>query len=152
MAKRPSFERSPTDIKRGTVGTWTFDAKIVRHASHRALYKGSGKHKNYTSPTNEWIVDPKTDASKCEKFSEQDWPKLQKLLREAIELGCTSGNPNEAFPLRAWAYVNDVLHEARRTNLQTGEYHAFPLDYKEHHPSDPQKLLRNAPRVNITVI
>jgi hypothetical protein len=74
------------------------------------------------------------------------------LLREAIQSGCTSGIPEEAFPFRAWGYINGVLHEARRTNPESGEYHAFPLDYKEHYPQDPKKLLRKATRVDIAVI
>jgi|ERR1035441_3714676 hypothetical protein len=152
MAKRPSFERSLTDVKRGTVGTWTPDAKKVKLASEKALYRGSGKHKTYPSPTKEWIVDPKTDATKCDKYSPKDWPKLQRLLREAILSGCTGGDSEDLFPFRVWAYINDVLHEARRTNAQNGEYHAFPLDYKEHHPIDPKKILRNAPRAIIAVI
>ena len=152
MAKRPSFERSPTDIKRATVGTWTVDERVIHRASKTAVYKGSGKHKNYPSPSRVWLIDPKTDAAKCEKFSEEDWPTLQRLLREAIESGCTAGNSDESFPFRAWAYINGVLHEARRTNAETGEYHAFPLDYREHHPHDPHKLLKRAPRADISVI
>jgi hypothetical protein len=141
-----------TDIKRGIVGTWAPDAKSVDRASSKAQYRGSGKHKNYPSMTKEWIVDPKADAAKCDKFSDKDWSKLQRLLRDAILSGCTAGDSEEPFPFRVWAYINDVLHEARRTNVQTGEYHAFPLDYKEHYPTDPKKLLRNAPRANIAVI
>lgn len=152
MAKRPTFERPLTDIKRSIVGSWTSDDQRVVLASKKAFYRGSGRHKSYPSPSKEWVINTKTDLAKCDKFSEKDWPKLQQTLRAAIRAGCTSGTSDDAFPFRAWAYINNVLHEARRTNTETGEYHAFPLDYKEHHPQDPQNLLKKAPRVDIAVV
>jgi hypothetical protein len=60
--------------------------------------------------------------------------------------------PDERFPTRVWAYINDRLHEAKITNPATGEYHGMPLDYESQKPDDPHELLRNAPRVTLPVI
>ena len=89
MAKRPSFKRSLTDIKRGTVGTWSSDSQKVRHASQNAIYRGSGKHKTYPSPTKDWIIDPKTDAAKCEN-------SLRRIGRSSN--GCSERRFNPAAP------------------------------------------------------
>jgi len=45
--------------------------------------------------------------------------------------------------------VNERLHEARLSNQETGEYHGFPLDYRQNYPSDPHGFLDIAPRILI---
>jgi hypothetical protein len=76
---------------------------------------------------------------------------LQRVLRRAINAGCVDVEFRGDFPSRAWAFINDTLHEARLTNQQTGEYHGFPIDYEEQYPLDPHDILRTAPRVQIPV-
>ena len=99
------------------------------------------------------ILGPRhhADKAKCAHFARSEWVRLQESLQEAIAAGCVNEEFRGGFPIRAWAYINGILHEARLSNRSNGEYHGFPLEYPEQIPSDPANLLRNAPRVEITI-
>jgi hypothetical protein len=73
-------------------------------------------------------------------------------LQLAIAAPCVDEEFRGDFPARTWAYVNGVLHEARLSNKERGEYHAFPLEYEEQKPEDPHNLLIHAPHVTIPVV
>lgn len=123
--------------------------------AERLTYAGSGKHKTYwPSPgcgdwTPIWIDDGETE--RCDKFDPASWPELGRLLKDAISGGFVSADRNgqpllhaDGFPARAWAWIDDVLHEARYS--QNGRYHAFPLTRRECWPRDPYDRLASAPR------
>ena len=151
MARRPRHQRRSREIRRGAIAPWTVDADEPRRVASRATYRASGEHKDHPPPIEGlWTVSPRSDKAKCERIGREDWPRVLETLRAAIEAGCV-GEFRGGFPSRVWAFVNGVLHEARLTNELNGEYHAFPLNYPEQHPDDPDDRLRTAPRVEITV-
>jgi hypothetical protein len=115
-------------------------------------YGGSGKHKNYPAPHGEWVPVHRPGTALCDHFDQANWPQLVQSLQEAIRRSCVQLDADLEFPIRAWAFINGKLHEARITNQGSGEYHGFPLDYESQKPEDPHGLLRNAPRVDIPVV
>ena len=148
MPKPPKFQRGRLDIKRGEVAAWPSDAATADSVASRVSYQPNGKHKAYASPEGRWTYI-RSSASKCDKIPEEAWPMLTELLRTAIEKECVSRNFRGGFPARAWAYLNGKLHEARLDNQGMGTYHAFPLEYEEQFPRDPDNLLSDAPRMDI---
>lgn len=144
MARRP---RRHHDIDRGTIRPWPDDAESPKDLAKRVTYGGSPLHKDHPSPAGPpaW----RSDKAKCPKFPEKDWAKLLKALRQAIEAKCVDSFQG-AFPKRAWAWINGILHEARLTNKETGEYHGFPIDDERQYP-EPPDALEKAPRVDIPV-
>lgn len=122
----------------------------------RVRYEGSGKHKTYPPPPQmrgAWIPtfidDGQTE--RCGHFAFDEWADVQELLRRAVAGGFVAARKNgqpdlrdDGMPSRAWAFVDDVLHEARYTN--NGVYHAFPLSVRDTWPQDPYHRLEEAPR------
>ena len=149
MTRRPRFQRQADDFKRGHVAPWPADGPTPAVIAARVTYVGNDIHKSYRSPTGRPLYGAKPDEAQCDHFDEAAWPRLQNLLRAAVEAPCVDRSFRGAFPARAWAYVNGVLHEARLTNQGNGQYHGFPLDYPEQAPHDPLGLLRNAPRASV---
>lgn len=119
--------------------------------AERVSYRGSGKHKSYPAPNHEWEPVHRPGTAVCARFNPTEWHRLEEALRESIRRSCVQLEPRRGFPTRAWAYINGTLHEARLTNQGNGEYHGFPLEYESQKPEDPHDLLRNAPRVTISV-
>ena len=94
----------------------------------------------------------KADKAKCARFARTEWHRLQEVLRQAISASCVDGEFRGDFPARAWAFINDVLHEARLSNRGNGEYHGFPLEYQEQWPDDPNDLLRQSEETTFTIL
>jgi hypothetical protein len=123
----------------------------LQELAAKVRYVPSGEHKTYPSETGLWTIGHKIDKAKCDRFDPAHWPRIEQVLQDPVRHGCIDSEFRGEFPARAWAYINDTLHEARLSNLVNGEYHGFPLDYPEQFPEDPACLLRNAPRVAIPV-
>jgi len=70
-------------------------------------------------------------------------------LRQSIRAGFVSDFRGK-YPYRVWVWINDVLHEARLTNAETGDYHGFPIDDPSQYPEQAE-LLKAAPRVQVPV-
>ena len=131
---------------------WPADKPPAQEVEKRVHYRANGEHKNYPSATGLWtFVQSKADKAKCAKLGESEWGILLETLRAALRASCVHQEFRGDFPARVWAFVNGTLHEARLSNQSTGEYHGFPLEYGEQWPDDPEGLLRNAPRVAISV-
>jgi hypothetical protein len=145
MGRRSGFQRSPDDFKPGRLIGWEADATTRARIAQMVRYRGNGAHKTYPAPNGEWTPALRRGKAACWVFDQNDWRRLEQLLRRAIIAGCVADLRN-GFPSRAWAFVNNILHEARLHNDQVGEYHGFPLEYREQWPIDPDGLLRNAPR------
>jgi len=150
MGKRAGYQRTPDDFKPGRLIAWVADEETRRNLAQRVHYRGNGAHKTYPAPNGEWIPCLRRGKAECWKFDPKDWPRLVILLRQAIVAGCVAEFRN-GFPSRVWAYINGALHEARLHNAELGEYHGFRLEYPQQTPSDPEGLLRNAPREQIPV-
>lgn len=152
MAKRPNYQRAPDDFRPGIVAPWPQDKAEPATVAARVKYIPSGEHKTYPSRKRLWTFDHRSHKAKCDHFAGDPWPELKATLQRAIETPVVSAEFRGEFPSRVWAYVNGILHEARLSNQQRGEYHGFPLEYPEQFPIDPHDLLRFAPRVTLAVI
>lgn len=146
MPVRPQ-ERRPKDFKPGEVTGWrpgVDRAPLV----DRAHYIPDGKHKSYPAPNGEWTLCTRPEGTRCPRIPPEKWRHLQTYLRSAMAAGVVQFHPEDDsdFPARVWSYIDDRLYEARRSNAASGGYHAFPLDYEDHHPRDPHGLLARAPR------
>jgi hypothetical protein len=149
MAKRPTYRRAGSEIRRGRIGKWPANGPSQVEVSGRVHYIPNGEHKNYPSPTNAWIFGPKKDKSLCLRYPQEAWPQLTAGLRTAIAGPCISEEFRSVFPARAWIYVDGLLHEVRLSSETNGEYHGFPVEYQEAYPEDPQGKLKDCPRVTI---
>ena len=151
MPKPPDLQRAQHG-KPGRIDLWPDGFPPLAEIANKVLYRGNGKHKTYPAPNREWIPSHNDEYAKCDKVPEEEWHKLSKVLSDAICAGCVQLDPACDFPARAWAFVNGILHEARRANRDAGEYHAFPLTKKSQWPHDPHDLLKGAPRVRIPTL
>lgn len=148
MAARPQHRRAQ-DFKPGRVSGWPADAGEAAIVASRASYVPDGKHKDYPAPGGEWTYFRNSEGSKCPPIARDRWHELHTALRAAIRAGVVGGEFRGDFPARVWIYIGARLCEARLSNQETGQYHGFPLDYEEHHPSDPHALLELAPRITL---
>lgn len=145
MARKPKHQRG---IKRGRIVDWPEGVGTPAEVAERVSYKGSVEHKLYPSPAGPPAY--RADKAKCDRYSQEQWPRLLDALRAAIRAGCV-GHFRGSFPDRVWVWINEVLHEARLTNEGTGEYHGFPLNSTLQYP-EPVDRVMEAPRVEIPVI
>lgn len=143
MPKRPRHQRN---IKHGQFIDWPGGVPSPSDVAQRVELRGNTEHKTYLSafgpPANF------SDKTKCDRYREEDWPKLVEALRRAIE-SRSVGSFRGDFPSRAWVWINDVLHEARLENQALGHYHGFPLDPPEY--PLPIDRLKGVPHVEIPV-
>jgi hypothetical protein len=151
MARQPQYQRPPHDFKPGHVDLWGDRRPTPAEIADRVSYRGIGKHKRYPAPNGEWIPVHRPGTAECRQFPPEHWGRLVETLREAIRRSCIQLQIGREYPVRAWAYINGTLHEARISNPGSGEYHGFPLEYESQKPKDPHSLLTNAPRVSIPV-
>lgn len=145
MAKRPTHSRVG---KQSEIVDWPADIGPSNILAQLVTFTGNPQHKTYPTPAGPPAL--KADKAKCWRFPEENWPDLLDALRRAIRAECI-GYFRGRFPSRAWVWINDVLHEARLTNPETGDYHGFPLNDSRDYPR-PSKHLERAPRVQIPVI
>lgn len=143
MPRRPSHQRK---IKQGQFVDWLDHAPLPDEVAQRADLRGNTEHKTYPSQFGPPAIF--SDKTKCDRYRNEDWPRLVEALRLAIQsrsVGIFRGD----FPSRAWVWINGVLHEARLENQELGHYHGFPLD-----PPDyplPMDRLKGVPHVEIPV-
>jgi hypothetical protein len=145
MARRPKYHHG---IKRGQICDWPEGVGTPDGVAARVTYTGNPIHKMYPSPAGPPAY--RADEAKCDRFDREDWPRLLDALQRAIRAGCVSSFRG-AFPLRAWVWINGVLHEARLTNAGTGDYHGFPINDPLQYP-EPLERVEAAPRVQIPVV
>lgn len=104
----------------------------LKVASTKAIYSGSPYHR----PAGSKMGMPKTrrypHASKCDP--KWDRQSATAALRAAIKAGTVSAAFEGHYPRYAWHKDDDVIYEARLTNSQNGEYHAYPLEDKRQWP------------------
>jgi hypothetical protein len=145
MPRRPTHKHG---IKRGRIIDWPEGVGTPAEVAERVTYTGNAVHKSYPS-----LAGPpayRADKAKCDRYSEEQWPRLLDALRAAIRAGCVSSFRGR-FPDRAWVWINGVLHEARLTNEGTGDYHGFPLNNSLQFP-EPVDRVEAAPRVQVPVV
>lgn len=144
MARRPSYQHG---IKRVKICGWPDGVDAPAEVASRTSYSGNPKHKTYPCPAGP--PAQRSDAAKCDKYAPEHWPRLLCALRRGIRAGCVSGFRGN-FPFRTWVWINGVLHEARLTNEDTGDYHGFPINDPSQYP-EPLDQVMAAPRVEIPV-
>jgi hypothetical protein len=142
MARRPTYKHG---IKRGRIIDWPEGVGTPAEIAERVTYTGNPVHKSYPSPAGPPAY--RADKTKCDRYDQEQWPRLLDALRTAIRAGCVS-EFRGSFPERAWVWINDVLHEARLTNEGTGDYQGFPVNDPRQFP-EPVDRVEAAPRVQI---
>ncbi|MGO9469324.1 MAG: hypothetical protein ACLQVF_34810 [Isosphaeraceae bacterium] len=126
---------------------WPDGVGTPAQVADRVTYTGNAVHKSYPSPAGPPAL--RADKAKCDRYAQEQWPRLLAALRIAIRAGIVS-EFRGAFPARAWVWINDVLHEARLSPGGTGDYHGFPLNSPLQYPA-PVDRVEAAPRVQIPV-
>ena len=143
MARRPEYRRLG---KRGRICDWPKSAQSPEEVAEMVRYEGNQKHESYhrrsAGREGRWEI------AQCDRYTPEDWPKLEDVLRMAIKAQCIQ-QFRGGFPSRAWAYINDCLHEARLTEQEQGLYHGFPIDDPTGYPEPADLLEERAPHVNI---
>lgn len=147
MPRKPTVQH---EIKRGQIVEWPRNTSAPQEVAARVTYTGSTLHKTHPSPAVPPAYRRRNHKSKCDRYAEEDWPRILRALQEAIGAMCVSHFQSE-FPSRAWIWINDVLHEARLTNEKTGDYHGFPIDDPRDYPQ-PLERVEAAPRVYIPTV
>src|SRR5690606_9826605 len=100
----------------------------LREAATTAWYGGSAYHRPAGSKMGPPAARRHPHASKCDPRWTKDM--ATQALREAIRAGRVSMAWDGTFPRYAWHQEDAALYEARLTNSQSGEYHAYPLEDK----------------------
>lgn len=145
MSRRPDYRRR---IKPGRIFEWPENVGTPEEVASRVTYAGSALHKTYQSPAGPPAY--RADKAKCDEYPRAAWPQLEEALRNAIRAEMVDVFRGE-FPGRAWVWINNVLHEARLTNQDVGDYHGFPLNDPRNYPA-PIDRIRGAPRVTIPAV
>lgn len=109
----------------------------LKEAGQRAVYAGSPYHRAAMSslggaPTaRRW-----PHASKCPPVWNQG--STTHALREYIRAGRVSADWDEeaTFPRLVWHKDGETLYEARLSNRELGEYHAYPLEDRREWPAN----------------
>ena len=143
MSRRPTYRHQ---IRRGQICPWPEDGPSPADVAENVSYMGSTLHKTYKS-----VFGPpayRSDKAKCAAYPQESWPKILIALQAGIKAKCV-GEFRGDFPARVWVWVNSVLHEARITNQETGEYHGFPIDDPVQYPVPETDLKEKAPHVEI---
>jgi hypothetical protein len=71
-------------------------------------------------------------ASKCPPHWDQ--PSATRALRESLRAGRVSTDWYGNFPRFVWHLEGETLYEARLSNRELGEYHAYPLEDRREWP------------------
>jgi hypothetical protein len=151
MSKRPD-KLVVRGCSHGRIVAWPADEDPPEVVAARASNVGDTTHKKYHSrfgPAN-WKPkrDPKTDKTPCGFYEDWQVHLLQDALRQAIISQCT-GEFQLGSPRRVWAYVNDVLHEAKITVPGQAVYHGFPILDPVQYPGPERELRQRALHVTI---
>jgi hypothetical protein len=71
-------------------------------------------------------------ASKCPPI--WDRASATRALREGLRAGRVSADWDGGFPKFVWHLEDETLYEARLSNRELGEYHAYPLEDRREWP------------------
>jgi hypothetical protein len=109
----------------------------LKRAAATALYAGSPYHRVTGSPMGGVPAGRRwPHASKCPPI--WDERSATQALREAIRAGRVSADWDEDsnFPRLVWHLDGETLYEARLSNKELGEYHAYPLEDRREWPAN----------------
>jgi hypothetical protein len=109
----------------------------LRRAAETAQYTGSPYHRVAGSLMGGNLVGRRwPHASKCP--AEWDRQSATRALREAIRAVRVSADWDEGsdFPKFIWHLEGETLYEARLSNRELGEYHAYPLEDRREWPGN----------------
>lgn len=123
-------------LKLTTANEATWIPRLIA-AGSQARYVSSPYHRPSGSKMGRPVGRKWAHTSKCNpKWSRAD---ATRALRQAITAGNVSPIWDGGFPLHVW-YMDDddVLYEARLSNRESGEYHAYPLEDRREWPKNFQ--------------
>jgi hypothetical protein len=107
-------------------------------AGQTAVYRSSPYHRVAGSQMGGFPAGRRwPHASKCPPTWDRE--SATRALREAIRAVMVSADWDGDFPKVVWYLEEETLYEARLSNRELGEYHAYPLEEKREWPADIQK-------------
>jgi len=107
----------------------------LKRAAETVEYRSSPYHRISGSPMGGVSAGRRwPHASKCPPT--WDLPSATRALREAIRAVRVSAGWDEGsnFPKFIWHLDSETLYEARLSNRELGEYHAYPLEDRREWP------------------
>lgn len=111
-----------------------------------AEYVGSPEHKAYMNPVLAEAPHPRSDASRCEEYPADEWPRFTASLRAAIRGGCVAGLDAGGWPRHVWGWHDGRSFQARhRTDPPGNRYKGWWIEAEEH-PEDPEGRLERLRR------
>jgi hypothetical protein len=114
-------------------GNQSIVVAALRNAAQTAQYRSSPYHRVTGSRMGTFSVTRRwPHASKCPP--QWDREVATRALREAIRAGRVSADWDGNFPRFVWHLEGETLYEARLSNREQGEYHAYPLEDRREWP------------------
>jgi hypothetical protein len=105
----------------------------LQRAAERAEYRSSPYHRTAGSPMGTPVARRWPHASKCPPI--WDRQSATRALREGLRAGRVSAAWEGGFPKHVWHLDGETLYEARLSNRELGEYHAYPLEDRREWPA-----------------
>ncbi len=122
------------------VEPWASD-RAPGEIGDQAEYVGSPEHKAYVNPVLGEAPQPRSDASRCDEYAAEEWPRFTLSLRAAICAGCVSGVDAHGWPRHVWGWHDGRLFQARhRTDPPGNRYKGWWIE-EEERPDDPEGRL-----------
>lgn len=135
--------RTPKKRERGKplkIRPWA-GATPLAELAELAEYVGSSEHKDYVNPVLGEPPARESDASRCEEYPADEWPRFTASLRRAIAAGCVAGEDANGFPRYVWGFHDSRMFQARhRTDPPGTRYEGWWIE-EEEHPLDPGNRL-----------
>ena len=94
-----------------------------------ATYRPSPYHKSKSSgPGLPAIPSPRPDKTICDGPTAEGSQDAAELLKSAFRRGMVSRQRRGSWPQNVWAVDDEgMVYEAQLGNLETGEYHGYPM-------------------------
>ena len=129
-ARRRTIKRKQVLVIRGRDAAAIIER--LDDAATAARYVSSPYHRARGSPMGNPRSRSWPHASKCNPYWRQT--DATRALKDAIRAGQVSAEWDGQFPKYVWHQDAEILYEARLSNRDQGEYHAYPLEDKREWP------------------
>ncbi len=106
-----------------------WNADDLKLLAPRVRYTGSPERKRY--PSSAGRPAARLDATLCDPRRHGDFDEITEWLQTAILDGAVGGPRTGAFPEHVWCRCESVVHEARLSNSELGEYQGYPPTARE---------------------
>ena len=126
--KRPQ-KRSKPKRRAMLAAAGTVDRDELQRMETIAVYRPSPYHKAHLlSGGRRAVPVPRPDKTICDGPSVGSHRNAIELLRAGFQRGMVSRQIRRGWPRNVWAVDEDsVVYEAQLSNVETGEYHGYPM-------------------------